>query len=108
MEVKINRFLENFSEEKKPLGFYLLGSLVVLIFSIIGQIPLFFFIPNEMNTYTEGLDVFSSLDKNLLLFLLLLPSVFSFFGLYFVVKQIHYRSLISIITSRKKNRPQKI
>ena len=102
MEVKINRFLENFSEEKKPLGFYLLGSLVVLIFSIIGQIPLFFFIPNEMNTYTEGLDVFSSLDKNLLLFLLLLPSVFSFFGLYFVVKQIHYRSLISIITSRKK------
>ena len=102
MEVKINRFLENFSEEKKPLGFYLLGSLVVLIFSIIGQIPLFFFIPNEMNTYPEGLDVFSSLDKNLLLFLLLLPSVFSFFGLYFVVKQIHYRSLISIITSRKK------
>ena len=101
MGVKINRFLEDFSVEKKPLGFYLLGSLVVLIFSIIGQIPMFFFIPNEINTYTEGLDVFSSLDKNLLLFLLLLPSVFSFLGLWFVVRQIHYRSLISIITSRK-------
>ena len=100
MGVKINRFLEDFSVEKKPLGFYLLGSLVVLIFSIIGQIPMFFFIPNEINTYTEGLDVFSSLDKNLLLFLLLLPSAFSFIGLWFVVKQIHYRSLISIITSR--------
>ena len=102
MEVKINRFLEDFSEEKKPLGFYLLGSSIVLIFSFIGQIPIFFFIPNDLNTYTEGLDVFSSLDKNLLLLLLLLPSAFSFLGLWFVVKQIHYRSLISVITSRTK------
>ena len=102
MEVKINRFLEDFSEEKKPLGFYLLGSSIVLIFSFIGQIPIFLFIPNDLNTYTEGLDVFSSLDKNLLLLLLLLPSAFSFLGLWFVVKQIHYRSLISVITSRTK------
>tara|TARA_B100001769_G_C22067297_1_gene574274 strand:- start:712 stop:1476 length:765 start_codon:yes stop_codon:yes gene_type:complete len=55
-----------------------------------------------MNTYSEGFDIFSSLDKNLLFFLLLLPSVFSFLGLWFVVKQIHFRSLISIITSREK------
>mgnify|MGYP001368289680 CR=1 FL=1 len=102
MEVKKNRFLEDFSEEKRPLGFYVLGSLIVLIFSFIGQIPMFFFLPNEINTSSEGLDIFSSLDKNLLLFLLLLPSVFSFLGLWFVVKQIHFRSIISIITSRKK------
>ena len=102
MEVKKNRFLEDFGEEKRPLGFYLLGSLIVLIFSFIGQIPMFFFLPNEINTSSEGLDIFSSLDKNLLLFLLLLPSVFSFLGLWFVVKQIHFRSIISIITSRKK------
>ncbi len=102
MEVKKNRFLEDFTEEKRPLGFYLLGSLIVLIFSFIGQIPMFFFLPNEINTSSEGLDIFSSLDKNLLLFLLLLPSVFSFLGLWFVVKQIHFRSIISIITSRKK------
>lgn len=102
MEVKKNRFLEDFSEEKRPLGFYLLGSLIVLIFSFIGQIPMFFFLPNEINTSSEGLDIFSSLDKNLLLFLLLLPSFFSFLGLWFVVKQIHFRSIISIITSRKK------
>ena len=102
MEVKKNRFLEDFSEEKRPLGFYLLGSLIVLIFSFIGQIPMFFFLPNEISTSSDGLDIFSSLDKNLLLFLLLLPSVFSFLGLWFVVKQIHFRSIISIITSRKK------
>ena len=102
MEVKKNRFLEDFSEEKRPLGFYLLGSFIVLIFSFIGQIPMFFFLPNEINTSSEGLDIFSTLDKNLLLFLLLLPSFFSFLGLWFVVKQIHYRSIISIITSRKK------
>ena len=90
------------AKKKKPLGFYLLGSSIVLIFSFIGQIPIFFFIPNDLNTYTEGLDVFSSLDKNLLLLLLLLPSAFSFLGLWFVVKQIHYRSLISVITSRTK------
>ena len=72
MEVKKNNFLENFSKEKKPFGFYLLGSLIVLIFSIFGQIPMFFFLPKGINTYSNGLDVFSSLDKNLLLFLLLL------------------------------------
>tara|TARA_Y100000768_G_scaffold125546_1_gene93057 strand:+ start:53 stop:958 length:906 start_codon:yes stop_codon:yes gene_type:complete len=102
MEVKKNRFLEDFTEEKRSLAFYLLGSLIVLIFSFIGQIPMFFFLPNEINISSEGLDIFSSLDKNLLLFLLLLPSVFSFLGLWFVVKQIHFRSIISIITSRKK------
>ena len=102
MEVKKNNFLENFSKEKKPLVFYLLGSLIVLLFSILGQTPMFFFLPNEINTYSNGLDVFSSLDKNLLLFLLLLPSAFSFLGIWFVVKKIHFRPLISIITSRKK------
>ena len=102
MEVKKNNFLENFSKEKKPLGFYLLGSLIVLLFSILGQTPMFFFLPNEINTYSNGLDVFTSLDKNLLLFLLLLPSAFSFLGIWFVVKKIHFRPLISIITSRKK------
>ena len=63
MEVKKNNFLENFSKEKKPLVFYLLGSLIVLIFSILGQTPMFFFLPNEINTYSNGLGVFSSLDK---------------------------------------------
>ena len=43
MEVNKNSFLEDFSKEKKSLGFYILGSLIVLIFSIIGQIPMFFF-----------------------------------------------------------------
>ena len=102
MEVNKNSFLEDFSKEKKSLGFYILGSLIVLIFSIIGQIPMFFFLPDKSNTYLEGIDVFSSLDKNLLLFLLLLPSVFSLLGLWFVVEKIHFRSLISIMTSRKK------
>ena len=102
MEAKINRFLEDFCKDKKPLGFYLLGLMIVLIFSFIGQIPLFFFLPNEINTSSEGLNIFSSLDKNLLLFLLLLPSVCSFLGLWFVVNKIHSRLLISIITSRKK------
>ena len=102
MEVKKNSFLEDFCIEKKPLGFYLVGSLIILIFSIIGQIPMFFFLPSEINNYSGGLDIFSSLDKNLLLFLLLVPSFFSFLGLWFVLKKIHSRSLISIITSRKK------
>ena len=63
---------------------------------------MFFFYPDKSNTYIEGLDVFSSLDKNLLLFLLLLPSVFSFLGLWFVVKKSTLDHLISIMTSRKK------
>ena len=70
MEVKKNSFLEDFCIEKKPLGFYLLGSLIILIFSIIGQIPMFFFLPSDINNYSGGLDVFSSLEDAASFFLL--------------------------------------
>ena len=43
-----------------------------------------------------------NLDKNLQLFLILIPFVFGFLGLYLVIKKLHNRNFVSITTSRSK------
>lgn len=82
---------------------YLLGSFVIIIFIVIGQLPLTFFVSAESILAAGGDPMTSlrSLDKNLQLFLLLTPFAFGFLGLFLVVKKIHERSLRSISTSRK-------
>ena len=81
---------------------YLLGSFIIIIFTLIGQIPLSFFITREGLLAAGGdpMNALRNLDKNLQLFLLLIPFAFGFFGLLLVVWKLHERSLISISTSR--------
>ena len=40
---KINRFLENDLNKRLPFAWYLLGSMIVIIFSFVGQFPMLFF-----------------------------------------------------------------
>ena len=88
---------------KNPFWMYLLGSFVIIIFVIIGQLPITFFISNESILAAGGdpMAALRSLDKNLQLILLLIPFLVGFLGLFLVVKKIHNRSLTSISTSRK-------
>tara|TARA_B100000809_G_C15050842_1_gene498889 strand:+ start:347 stop:1306 length:960 start_codon:yes stop_codon:yes gene_type:complete len=87
---------------------YLLGSLLVAIAAIIGQIPLMGAITYK--TYTEGGDLiginesnmYQILDSNVFLFLALLSFVFAFVGLWIAVKTLHKQKMLSIATSRKK------
>ena len=81
---------------------YLLGSFIVIIFSIIGQLPLSFFLTADAISVAGGdpMIAFRNLDKNLQLFLILIPFVFGFLGLYLVVKKLHNRNFISITTCR--------
>ncbi|MGB1448497.1 MAG: lysostaphin resistance A-like protein [Flavobacteriaceae bacterium] len=95
-------FLSDFSFVKLPFGFYLLGSLIIILFSFIGQVPMFFFLHPEGVSGTSQADLFGHLDTNLTLFLLLIPSLFAFFGFLFVIKSIHKQSLRSTTTSREK------
>ena len=96
-------FLNQVLGYKNPFWMYLLGSFVVIIFTVIGQLPLTFFITSA-NISASGGDpmvALRNLDKNLQLFLLLVPFAVGFLGLFLVVKKIHERSLRSISTSRQ-------
>jgi len=99
-------FLAQGFKKENEFPKYLLGSLIVFVASLIGQSPLLLavviksFISNKMPSGET--DIYKLFEPNLLLFLILLSFVFAFFGLYFVVKKLHYQSFNSIITSRNK------
>lgn len=86
---------------------YLIGSLVVFIASMIGQIPLgialiYEVFVNKKPMPTSDKDLYSFFDSNLFLFLLFISFLFALFGLFLMVKKFHNQNFKDIITSRKK------
>ena len=86
---------------------YLIGSLVVFIASMIGQIPLgialvYEVFVNKKPMPSSDKDLYSFFDSNLFLFLLLISFVFALLGLFLIVKKFHNQRFKDIITSRKK------
>ncbi|RVU90418.1 CPBP family intramembrane metalloprotease [Flavobacterium columnare] len=86
---------------------YLLGTFIVFIAALIGQIP--FMMVVFLKLEEKGDTIYGKnevallqvLDTNFGLFLMLLSFVFAFLGFIFVVKIVHKQALIKIITSRK-------
>lgn len=97
-------FLKQALQYKNPFWMYLLGSFVIIIFSFLGQIPLTYVVMQEAGVSPGGdpMEMMRNIDKNLQLFLLLIPFATAFLGLLLVVKKMHERSLISITTTRDK------
>lgn len=96
-------FLWNKSYNLKGFGYYILGSFVIILFSIIGQIPMIPFLPTEIpSPDSDPMDLFKSIPSNLRLFLLLLSFVFVLPGIWLVVKKLHDLPIMSILSSRKK------
>ncbi|MEK9755622.1 MAG: CPBP family intramembrane glutamic endopeptidase [Bacteroidota bacterium] len=96
-------FLWNKSFNLKGFGYYILGSFVIILFSIIGQIPMIPFLPTEIpSPDSDPMDLFKSIPSNLRLFLLLLSFVFVLPGIWLVVKKLHDLPIMSILSSRKK------
>ena len=95
-------FITDFSTDKRPFGFYLIGSLVIILFSFLGQTPMFLFFSAETSSSSDPFSYFSHLDSNLTLLLFLIPSLIAFFGFLFVIKYIHKQSLRSVTTVRKQ------
>ena len=88
---------------------YLLGSLIVIIASTIGQFPLLIaMVWKVMQEGGSGLDsineesMYTMFDPNLFLFLILISFAVAFVGLFFVVKYLHKQTMTSIATSRPK------
>ncbi|MDG1191681.1 MAG: CPBP family intramembrane metalloprotease [Flavobacteriaceae bacterium] len=97
-------FLNQALYSKNPFWMYLLGSFVVIIFTVIGQFPIMFFMTGESLATASGdpMVALRNLDKNLQLLLLLIPFVVGFLGLILVVKKLHERTLKSISTARER------
>ncbi len=95
-------FLEQIKQHRNPFWMYLLGSLIVLLFNILGQIPLTLAIMQDPTALTaaDPMELIRGLNKNLQLILILLPFVVGFLGLWLVVAKLHDRSIVTIATAR--------
>ncbi|MEN9335419.1 MAG: hypothetical protein RLZZ500_406 [Bacteroidota bacterium] len=93
--------------KKVEFGWYILGSILILFGTFIGQIP--FGIAAVVATMKKGngmppdtVALMKALDLNLSLFLLLLSFAVAFGVFYLVVRFIHKQTLTAITTSRAK------
>ena len=86
---------------------YLVGSVIIILASFIGQLPLTVvvlvraFSRGERMPATEA-EMFKGMDLNLALFLMLLSFAFALLGIVIVVHNFHKQKLKEIITSRLK------
>jgi hypothetical protein len=99
-------FLEQGVKKGNEFWRYLLGSVVIIFSSFIGQIPLAIAVAIKMyasgKTPKNNMEILNLLDSNLSLFLMLISFVFAFAGIVLVVKYFHKQTLLEVTTSRKK------
>lgn len=100
-------FLEQGIKPQNNFFLYLIGSVLIIIASFIGQIPfsaaiLYSCYINKKAFPSDNAGAMSIFDPNLTLFLVMISFAFAFAGIYFVVKYLHNQTLLSITTSRRK------
>lgn len=88
-------------------GKYLLGSLIIILASFVGQLPLTIAIALKAfmrggSMPTTNAQLYRFMDQNLMLFLLLMSFVFALAGIVLVVKKYHHQAFIEVVTSRLK------
>ena len=99
-------FLEQGIKVENNFGKYIIGSLLIIAVSFIGQLPLlagiFYAIFINGKTYpSDNYELMHFFEPNITLFLILIPSVFTMVGIYFIIKYLHRQTLLSLTTSRK-------
>lgn len=100
-------FLENAVTPENKFWKYIVGSVIVIAASFIGQIP--FMIAIAFKSFSSGKpfptdekSLLSFLNPNLSLFLLMLSFAFAFLAIYLVIKYLHKQTFLSVTTSRNK------
>ena len=96
-------FLSQVNLNPKDFLKYLLGSFLIIIFNILGQIPLFVYLVTQNisdQELTDPTDIFSLIPSNTGLFLMLLPFAISLLGLWFILKKLHQQDMRIVATSR--------
>lgn len=100
-------FLEQGIKPHNKFWLYLIGSVLIIIASFIGQIPfsvavLYRTLIGKEVMPADNAAVMKIFEPNLTLFLVLISFAFALAGVYFVVKYLHYQTFLSVTTSRKK------
>lgn len=100
-------FLEQGIKSQNKFWLYLIGSVLIIIASFIGQIPfsvavLYKTLTGKKVIPTDNAAVMKIFEPNLTLFLVMISFAFAFVGIYYVVKYLHHQTLLSVTTSRKK------
>lgn len=96
-------FLSQVNLSRKDFLKYLLGSFLVIIFNILGQIPLFVYLVSQSildQEFSDPNEIFSLIPSNTGLFLMLLPFAISLLGLWFILKKLHQQDMRIVATSR--------
>jgi membrane protease YdiL (CAAX protease family) len=100
-------FIENGFLPENKFWKYILGSVLIIFASTIGQIPLMvaIFVKSlkiGKSFPTDESAIMTFLEPNTTLFLILLSFVFAFFAILLVVRNFHKQTLLSVTTSREK------
>lgn len=100
-------FLEQGIKPQNKFWLYLIGSVLIIIASFIGQIPfsiaVFYrsFVKKEAFP-SDNAAIMNMFEPNITLFLIMISFAFALVGIYFVVKYLHRQTFLSVTTSRKK------
>jgi len=86
---------------------YIVGSIMVIIASAIGQVPWIIAIVIKLISEKKSFDIdekalMGTLDSNLTLFLMLFSFAVALLAFYFIIKYFHGQKFIEVTTSRKK------
>lgn len=100
-------FIEQSINPKNKFWKYLVGSGVVILASIIGQIPFGVVVAIEAiqrggGIPTQSDEVMGYLEPNLSLFLILLSFAFALLAIFLVIRHLHQQTIKSVTTARKK------
>ena len=100
-------FVEQGIKPENMFWKYIIGSLVVIFASFVGQLPLLIGVFYE--TFFNGKAhpknneaIMRFFEPNIMLFLLLISFAFVLLGLFLVVRNLHNQTMLSVTTSRKK------
>jgi membrane protease YdiL (CAAX protease family) len=100
-------FIEQGIKSENKFWKYILGSVVIICASFLGQAPLLIALLYETlvkgKPYPTTNDaIMHFFEPNLTLFLILISFVFAMLGILFIVKYLHNQTMLSITTSRLK------
>ncbi|MFV8352634.1 CPBP family intramembrane glutamic endopeptidase [Flavobacterium sp. XS2P14] len=99
-------FVEQGIKPENKFWKYIVGSLILILASFIGQLPLMIGIIYETlfngKAYpANNTALMRFFDSNVMLFLMLLSFVFIILGIIMVVRNLHSQTMLSVTTSRK-------
>ncbi len=98
-------FIEQINLEKKDFVKYIAGSVAVIFFNILGQIPLTLYVLSQgidSKAFEDQYQLLGSFPSNTTLFLILIPFAVSLVGLWLVVEKQLGKPFKTIITTRNK------